>query len=108
MLMLPSGGLSRQPSLSASGIPGLNRSLSSFVNDFIDTSASLDSAPPPDAIPSAVPPSLRVPQLSRGASFDLLADLSADAVGESFAAPPQLSRRSSPRLAAPPSPRPGQ
>ena len=100
----------RQPSISRQGSLGLGldsnpmpslggRTVTSFLQNFIDESATLESAPPP----SAVPPTLR-----SGPSFSELADL--PGIGESSsdtlsAIPPSLTaqisrdfnRRSSPR-----------
>ena len=100
MMGPPSVGHSRQ--ISENPMPSLGRSVSSFVRDFIDESASLSSAPPANALPSlgSGPPSL-----SRGgASFSELMDLpgiggfGADALmpGDGLPAlPPGLSREPS-------------
>ena len=104
--------LSRQPSLSRvsrqPSVPGLGRGVSSFLRDFMDESAALDSAPPPDAIP----PSLRLANSmdpgADGASLmppPLSANMDSFNVDSFFSnhgtasGPPTLSRRSSPRVA---------
>jgi len=84
-------GLSRQPSGAGlnDGPPTLNgRSVTSFMNDFIDTSAALDSAPPPSAVPS----------LAAGLSFStLLADPVDNNEMPLLSGQPSVGRRSSPR-----------
>ena len=64
---------SRQPSISAVAAPSISRnpsipnlggrSVSSFIKDFIDTSAQLE-APPMSAVPPPLAPSLRVGSIS--------------------------------------------
>lgn len=97
-------GLDRQPS--ENPMPFLGRSMTSFVRDFVDTSAELESAPPANA----VPPSLRLSTSQHSLDpldlgFDYNAGASAGAglssLGQgagSFGGPPPLSRRSSPRV----------
>ena len=93
-------GLSRQPSLSRAPSLGLGgRSVDSFLQSFLDESAALESAPPPNAIPALPvvgdggiggPPEVQLPGRQDSAFLGL----------ESLYAPPSLSRqgsRSSPR-----------
>ena len=94
----PSVGASRQ--ISENPMPSLGRSVSSFVRDFIDESASLVSAPPASAVP---------PSLQPGPSFSDLMDLPGigSAGGNPLPSlsdplgPPALSRRASPRIGSP-------
>ena len=99
--LLGGPGLSRQASLNPQDMLG-GRSVTSFMRDFIDESATLESAPPA----SAVPPSLRLS--TSQSSFDALGDFGlgrTDSLGlgggglGSLGGPPSLSRRASPRVA---------
>lgn len=64
-------------------------------------SARLGAAEARDVLqPISAVPSRLMPHLSRGASFDLLADIQPDQPGSEDDLPPALSRRSSARLAA--------
>ena len=93
----PSVGASRQ--VSDNPMPQLGRSVSSFVRDFIDESATLMDAPPA----SAVPPSnaALMPPLRAGASFSELADLPGMGDIPGLSRQDSLGRRASPRLGSP-------
>lgn len=112
--------LDSQPSVSrqvSNPMPDLGRSVTSFMRDFIDESATLESAPPASALPSlsamAPPPPLQSPlDLGGGGAFGmpppgplsavppaLTSQLSLEA--GLFGGPPSISRRNSPRLGSP-------